>query len=132
MSRSVLKDLNTPAPDQNFEEGSGIQAKQTGSVMFAFNQLLKGGKCDLTIRVGDVNTTIYNTISAKNAVWTESPDTCEIGSNVLVGADHEKLRFHLQKLDRDEWKKGGTPPLWDGKASIRIVDHLEELQQQIG
>ena len=319
MSGSFFRDLNIPAPDQNLEVGSGTQAEQTGKIMYAYEQLLQKEKCDLTLVVGDVNSTMSCAISAKKAVgikvahveggirsndlsmpeeinrmvtdsisdyfyttsatanenllklgvgderirfvgntmidtllknlprlkkpeiWeklhlenkrylvltlhrpsnvdsqrklaeilrivsdqvdiplifpvhprtksvleqittgldqiyltdplgylefnylvrnskgvltdsggiteettvmgvpcitlrenTERPETCEIGSNVLVGADHEKLRFHLKKLDRDEWKKGSIPPLWDGKASIRIVDHLEELQQQIG
>jgi UDP-N-acetylglucosamine 2-epimerase (non-hydrolysing) len=33
----------------------------------------------------------------------------------------------LDKLFEGEWKKGGIPELWDGKAADRIVGKLVEL-----
>jgi UDP-N-acetylglucosamine 2-epimerase (non-hydrolysing) len=30
------------------------------------------------------------------------------------------------RLFAAEWKKGSIPPLWDGKAGLRIVKVLEE------
>jgi UDP-N-acetylglucosamine 2-epimerase (non-hydrolysing) len=34
----------------------------------------------------------------------------------------------MQKLFAGEWKKGGIPPLWDGKTAERIVRHLSGLE----
>lgn len=56
---------------------------------------------------------------------TERPETVTLGTNELVGTDPKKLKPHLERLFAGEWKKGEIPPLWDGKASERIVEHLE-------
>lgn len=58
---------------------------------------------------------------------TERPETCTVGSNELIGTDPNKLKPYLAKLFDGNWKKGGIPQLWDGKAAERIVDHLLEL-----
>ena len=33
----------------------------------------------------------------------------------------------LARLMAGQWKKGGIPPKWDGKAAVRIAEHLERL-----
>lgn len=58
---------------------------------------------------------------------TERPETCIIGTNVLVGTEASALEATLNNLISGEWKKGGIPPLWDGKAAKRIIQHLVEL-----
>lgn len=58
---------------------------------------------------------------------TERPETCTIGTNMLIGVDPVNLGPALQKLLSGEWKKGEIPPLWDGKAAGRIVSKLMEL-----
>lgn len=58
---------------------------------------------------------------------TERPETCTVGTNELVGSDPEKLKPALDKLFSGNWKKGGIPELWDGKAAERIVNHLLNL-----
>ncbi|MDB5273820.1 MAG: UDP-N-acetylglucosamine 2-epimerase [Chitinophagaceae bacterium] len=58
---------------------------------------------------------------------TERPETCTIGTNELLGSDPKALELALQKLFSGQWKKGGIPPLWDGKAADRIVSHLLSL-----
>ena len=35
--------------------------------------------------------------------------------------------YPLDKLFAGKWKKGGIPPLWDGKAAERIVKKLTEI-----
>ena len=61
---------------------------------------------------------------------TERPETCTIGTNELVGSEPGRLREALDRLLSGQWKKGGIPPLWDGKAAERIVAHLEDLSAQ--
>jgi UDP-N-acetylglucosamine 2-epimerase (non-hydrolysing) len=58
---------------------------------------------------------------------TERPETVTLGTNELVGTRPEALGPHLARLFAGEWKRGGIPPLWDGRAGERIVAELERL-----
>jgi len=58
---------------------------------------------------------------------TERPETCEIGSNELVGSDIQKINQAFQKLNTGSWQKAKAPYLWDGMAAERIVKHLLDL-----
>ena len=55
---------------------------------------------------------------------TERPETCDIGTNVLVGSSIEKIKKSFEKLFDGNWKKGAYPELWDGKASERIIEEI--------
>ena len=55
---------------------------------------------------------------------TERPVTVSMGTNVLVGRDREKLRSELSRVLSGQGKKGEIPPLWDGRAGVRIADVL--------
>jgi UDP-N-acetylglucosamine 2-epimerase (non-hydrolysing) len=52
---------------------------------------------------------------------TERPSTCEFGGNKLVGRDFERLKVEIDSIVRGSFKKGGIPPLWDGRAAERIA-----------
>lgn len=65
MSGSFFEDLGIPEPDLNLEAGSGTQAEQTGAIMVRYEKLLAGHPCDLTIVVGDVNSTMACAIVAR-------------------------------------------------------------------
>lgn len=58
---------------------------------------------------------------------TERPETITMGTNELIGDDLNKLKIYLNKIINGEWKKGKTPPLWDGNTSKRIVETLLKL-----
>jgi UDP-N-acetylglucosamine 2-epimerase (non-hydrolysing) len=58
---------------------------------------------------------------------TERPETITIGTNELIGTDPEALKPALDKLFNNDWKKGGIPKLWDGKAAERIIDCILKL-----
>ena len=58
---------------------------------------------------------------------TERPETITMGTNELVGTDPAALRPYLELLFAGKWKKGGIPPLWDGKSAMRIINHLETI-----
>ncbi|MEJ5994817.1 UDP-N-acetylglucosamine 2-epimerase (non-hydrolyzing) [Pedobacter sp. Du54] len=61
---------------------------------------------------------------------TERPETITIGTNELIGTDPMAIKPAFEKLFNGEWKKGGIPPLWDGKTAVRIVEHLLSIDKQ--
>jgi UDP-N-acetylglucosamine 2-epimerase (non-hydrolysing) len=58
---------------------------------------------------------------------TERPETIEIGTNELIGTNPKAVKPYLDKLVSKNWKLGGIPEKWDGKAAERIVDILLDL-----
>jgi UDP-N-acetylglucosamine 2-epimerase (non-hydrolysing) len=60
---------------------------------------------------------------------TERPETCTIGTNELIGTDPSKLPLALDVLFSGNWKKGGIPELWDGKAAERIINCLIQMNK---
>jgi UDP-N-acetylglucosamine 2-epimerase (non-hydrolysing) len=57
---------------------------------------------------------------------TERPITVEMGTNRVVGTNPEELKrsaFEILESDRRPTDKR-IPPLWDGKAAVRICDAL--------
>lgn len=58
---------------------------------------------------------------------TERPETCEIGTNELIGTNPEAIPPAMKKLFDGDWKKGRIPELWDGNTAPRIVDTLLKL-----
>jgi len=65
MSDSFFRDLAMPAPDYNLEVGSGSHAAQTAAVMTRIEPVLQEAGPDLVLVVGDVNSTLAATITAK-------------------------------------------------------------------
>ena len=65
MSRSFFVDLGMPKPDIDLEVGSGSHAEQTSRIMVEFEKVCLRESPDLVIVVGDVNSTMACTITAK-------------------------------------------------------------------
>lgn len=65
MSKAFFEDLGIPRPDIDLEVGSGTHAEQTGRVMMAFEKVCREIAPDLVVVVGDVNSTMACTITAK-------------------------------------------------------------------
>ena len=55
---------------------------------------------------------------------TERPVTCELGSNVLVGNNPERILDAIHEYLDAGQDSGKVPPLWDGRAAERIVSVL--------
>lgn len=64
MSDAFFEDLGLPAPHVHLGVGSGSHAEQTGKVMMAYEKLLLEKRPDLTVVVGDVNSTVAATLAA--------------------------------------------------------------------
>lgn len=58
---------------------------------------------------------------------TERPETCELGTNELLGTNLKSIGPALAKLFAGDWKKGEIPKLWDGKTAERITECLDKL-----
>ncbi len=56
---------------------------------------------------------------------TERPVTVDLGTNVIVGMDTEKIINESSKILSGTFKKGQIPPLWDGKTAKRIIEIIE-------
>jgi len=65
MSDSFFRDLGMPHPDFNLEVGSGSHAAQTAAVMTRIEPVLQQVAPDVVLVVGDVNSTLAATITAK-------------------------------------------------------------------
>jgi len=62
---------------------------------------------------------------------TERPITIEMGTNVLVGTDAEKIkRAAFDAVSQTRKTDTKIPPLWDGHAAVRICDVLSSRSDQ--
>lgn len=97
-----------------------------------FNYLVKHAKGVITDSGGITEeTTVMGIPCITLRDSTERPETCTIGTNELIGNDPSKLREAIDQLLSGRWKKGGIPPLWDGRAAERIVSQLVTLKDRI-
>ena len=55
---------------------------------------------------------------------TERPVTVELGTNVLLGLEPQRIAEIPQLLDERRAQPAAIPPRWDGRAGERIVDVL--------
>src|SRR5262249_35423816 len=58
---------------------------------------------------------------------TERPVTVDLGTNILVGQNGDKLRSELAAILAGKAKSASAPPLWDGRTGERIADILCQL-----
>lgn len=93
-----------------------------------FNYLTKHAKAVVTDSGGITEeTTVLGVPCMTLRDSTERPETVTIGTNELLGTNPAALGPAFEKLLSGRWKKGGIPPLWDGKTAIRIVEALERV-----
>lgn len=64
MSGAFFADLGLPDPHVHLGIGSGTHGEQTGHVMIAYEKLIAEARPDLTVVVGDVNSTVAASLAA--------------------------------------------------------------------
>lgn len=115
----VFDELGISAPNLHIVDPMGY---------LEFNYLVKNAKAVITDSGGITEeTTVMGVPCLTLRNNTERPETVTIGTNELVGTNPENVGVALEKILSGEWKKGGIPPLWDGKAAERILAHLINL-----
>lgn len=120
-TKKLLQDLDLNFENLHYVEPLGY---------LEFNYLVKHSFAMLTDSGGITEeTTVMNVPCITLRENTERPETCEIGTNVLVGNDPKKIAKAFRELLSGNWKKGQIPELWDGKAAERIVEHLVKIYQ---
>ena len=91
-----------------------------------FLGLMARAKCILTDSGGiQEESTALNIPCLTMRSNTERPITITQGTNKLVGLDKNKIQESLTMILANNWPMGIRPPLWDGKASQRIVDVIQ-------
>jgi len=55
---------------------------------------------------------------------TERPVTVDLGTNRLVGTDSQAIRAAFSDAVAGRWRSGRAIPVWDGRASERIVPEI--------
>lgn len=118
-TKKLLKGLNLNFANLHYVDPLGY---------LEFNYLVKNAFAVFTDSGGITEeTTVMNVPCITLRHNTERPETCAIGTNVLVGNDPEKIAAAFEKLLSGNWKKGEIPELWDGNTSKRIINHLMEI-----
>ena len=93
-----------------------------------FNYLVERAKAVVTDSGGITEeTTVMGVPCITLRDNTERPETCTVGTNMLIGTQPQAIKPALDKLFAGEWKQGAIPALWDGHTAERIVDILLSL-----
>lgn len=94
-----------------------------------FMRLYSGAKLVLTDSGGlQEETTVLGIACLTLRHNTERPVTVEMGTNVLVGTDAEKIKQAAKAtLNNTASTSAKIPPLWDGKTAGRICDELAKI-----
>ncbi len=93
-----------------------------------FNYLVRNAKAVITDSGGITEeTTVMGVPCMTLRDSTERPETCEVGTNELIGTNPKNIAPAFEKLFAGEWKKGTVPELWDGKTAPRIVASIIDI-----
>ena len=128
MSGSFFKDLQIPEPDYHLEVGSGTHAEQTAKIMVEFEKVCAVEMPDLVVVVGDVNSTLACSITAKKmgiqvahveAGLRSSDWAMPEEINRLVTDSISDYLFVTEKSGQDNLLREGKKP-----ESIFFVGHV--------
>lgn len=115
----IFSDLNISAPNLHIIPPQGY---------LEFNYLVKNSLAVITDSGGITEeTTVMHIPCLTLRDNTERPETCEIGTNMLVGTNPQNIAPAMQKLFDGKWQKGTIPHFWDGHTAERIVNILSKL-----
>ena len=115
-TKKLLEGLNLNFDNLHFVSPQGY---------LSFIYLVKHAKAVLTDSGGITEeATVLNVPCITFRDSTERPETCILGTNILVGSDTNKINSAFETLQSGDWKQSQIPELWDGKASERIISSI--------
>ena len=125
MHPRTLKNLEKFEMIQTFSEVPGV--KMTGPLNYlAFQKLIRESAFVITDSGGIQEETTFRQVPCLTLrPNTERPCTVDVGSNTLLDLDVEQVLDQIQNIRSDTYDKGSIPEFWDGKATARIVDLLQ-------
>jgi UDP-N-acetylglucosamine 2-epimerase (non-hydrolysing) len=95
---------------------------------FAFQKLIAHCKFVVTDSGGIQEETTFRQIPCLTLrANTERPSTILLGTNKLVSFDMEILAKEIGLIESGIWRTGEIPPMWDGKATERILKIINEI-----
>ena len=109
---------------------SGIKGLILGGPMdyFAFQKLIATCAFVITDSGGIQEETTYRRVPCLTLrPNTERPCTVTLGTNELITFDLPALQEAIGRIHAGTFKQGEVPPLWDGKATERVVEVLAGL-----
>lgn len=116
----IFKNLGIEAPNLYIVEPQGY---------LAFNYLVQQAKLVITDSGGITEeTTVMGIPCMTLRNNTERPETCETGTNRLIGTQPENIKPALDDVFNDRWQRGAIPQLWDGHAAERIISILLDIK----
>ncbi|MBL4710639.1 MAG: UDP-N-acetylglucosamine 2-epimerase (non-hydrolyzing) [Flavobacteriales bacterium] len=95
---------------------------------FAFQNLILNAKLVITDSGGIQEETTFRKVPCLTIRDnTERPSTIDLGSNELMELNENAILSRIESILSDNTEESSIPPLWDGKATQRIVEVLEKL-----
>ncbi|MBL4625461.1 MAG: UDP-N-acetylglucosamine 2-epimerase (non-hydrolyzing) [Flavobacteriales bacterium] len=95
---------------------------------FDFQKLVSTCRCVLTDSGGIQEETTFRQKACLTLRGnTERPSTVDVGTNTLVPFNVEVIRTYLDSILNGTYKTGKIPPLWDGKATERIMHYISSI-----
>jgi UDP-N-acetylglucosamine 2-epimerase (non-hydrolysing) len=95
---------------------------------FAFQRLVADCKLILTDSGGIQEESTFRQVPCLTLrPNTERPITITLGTNELITFDQELILDRLDKITNGTYKTGEVPPLWDGKATERVLEIIANL-----
>ncbi len=123
----TLKNLEKSGLLERFETNKNIISIEPLDY-FAFQQLILNCKFILTDSGGiQEESTFLGVPCLTLRPNTERPITCSIGTNTLIPFDLEIIKEQMSLIEKNQYKKGEIPELWDGKSTERIVNIISQV-----
>lgn len=95
---------------------------------FEFQKLVKNARFILTDSGGIQEESTFRQVNCLTLrPNTERPITTTIGTNTLVKFELDEVNKYIQQIENGTYKTGEVPPLWDGKATDRILEIINQI-----
>jgi UDP-N-acetylglucosamine 2-epimerase (non-hydrolysing) len=140
MSDAFFRDFELPEPDHNLAVGGGSHATQTAAIMEAYERLCLANRPDWVVVMGDVNSTLACTLTAKKlnlpvahleAGLRSFDRTMPEEINRVVTDALADLLWTPSSDGDDNLRKEGIPPDRIERVGNIMIDTYEMMRKEI-